>query len=335
MTGAVDTSRDEQVAADVVTVTVGDNATIFEGPDTIYRYDLPGSGVVEGWALAAVVDQIKQLTTAYWPEIEVVVEADEAATEMLTRTLLNKGVAAYASEALREVPLPTPDEQLEITRPTSGTTHRSLGLHPVHIAIAVVIVVVAGVSWWAIDSTTSTSTPDPTAMAEAEELSAAEDEPPAAPESPGAGAADPAAAPGEESEPANQVVVEHSGLRVAVPYGFRPEMKEELLMVVGDDPDLRIHLAADPAHQVPEEAVYAEIAAMITGDETLELLAAADGEGNGKMVYREDPGDGSTVTWTTWVSADHQFSVGCHTRVNPTLPQQAACRMASESLSLS
>lgn len=335
MTGALETSREEPAAADVVTVTVGDNATIFEGPDTIYRYDLPGSGVVEGWALAAVVDQIKQLTTAYWPEIEVVVEADEAATEMLTRTLLNKGVAAYASEALREVPLPTPDEPLEITRPTSGTTHRSLGLHPVHIAIAVVIVVVAGVSWWAIDTTTSTSTPDPTAVAETAELSDTAEETPVASETVGPGDADLPAVPDAETGTASQVVVEHSGLRVTVPYGFHPEMDEELLMVVGDDPDLRIHLAADPAHHVPEEAVYAEITAMITEDETLELLAAAAGEGNGKMVYREDPGDGSTVTWTTWVTAGHQFSVGCHTRVNPTLPQQAACRMASESLMLS
>ena len=135
MTGAVDTSRNDKVAADVVTVTIGDNATIFEGPDTVYRYDLPGSGVVEGWALGAVVDQVRQLTVAYWPEIEVVVDADEAATEMLTRTLLNKGVAAYAAEALREIPLPQPEEELEITRPTSGATRRSLGLHPLHLSL--------------------------------------------------------------------------------------------------------------------------------------------------------------------------------------------------------
>lgn len=331
MTGAVDTSRDEEVVADVVTVTVGENATIFEGPDTIYRYDLPGSGVVEGWALAAVVDQIKQLTIAYWPEIEVVVEADEAATEMLTRTLLNKGVAAYASEALREVPLPSPDEELEITRPTSGTTHRSLGLHPIHLAIAVVIVVVGGVSWWAIDSTTSAPSPDPTAVAAEEALPEAGT--PADPPPP-VSAPLPEADFAEEAESGAEVVVEHSGLRVAVPYGFRPEMKGETLMVVGDDPDLRIHLAADPVHQVPAPEVYTEIEAMIAGDDALELLAPAVGESNGKLTYREDPGDGSAVTWTTWVTAGHQFSVGCHTRTQPTLPQQAACRMASESLSL-
>lgn len=334
MTGAVDTSRNDKVAADVVTVTIGDNATIFEGPDTVYRYDLPGSGVVEGWALGAVVDQVRQLTVAYWPEIEVVVDADEAATEMLTRTLLNKGVAAYAAEALREIPLPQPEEELEITRPTSGATRRSLGLHPLHLAIAVVIVVVGGVSWWAIDTTTSAGPPDAAALAGEDDTAApaAESEQSAAPARPPASGA---ATTPEEEKAESGVVVEHSGLRVTAPYGFAPEMKGDLLMVVGQDPDLRIHLAADPVHQVPAPAVYDEIEAMVREDATLRLLEQAEGEGSGKLAYREEPGDGSSVTWTTWVAAGHQFSVGCHTRVQPTLPQQAACWMASESLELS
>ena len=39
-----------------LTITVLDTATIFEGPESVYRYDLPGTAVVEGWALAGVIE---------------------------------------------------------------------------------------------------------------------------------------------------------------------------------------------------------------------------------------------------------------------------------------
>lgn len=103
-------------------------------------------------------------------------------------------------------------------------------------------------------------------------------------------------------------------------------------MAVGDDPGLRIHLAADPVHSVPAAAIYQEIAAMITADPALsEVAAPAEDQ---PLIYREDPGDDSQVIWTTWVADEHQFSVGCHTRQEPTTPQRAACRMAVDSLSL-
>lgn len=44
-----------------VKITVLDSATLFEGIDTIYRYDLPGTGVEEGWAVNAVIDQIRDM----------------------------------------------------------------------------------------------------------------------------------------------------------------------------------------------------------------------------------------------------------------------------------
>ena len=46
-----------------VKITVLDSATLFEGIDTIYRYDLPGTGVEEGWAVNAVIEQIRDM---YW-----------------------------------------------------------------------------------------------------------------------------------------------------------------------------------------------------------------------------------------------------------------------------
>lgn len=317
----------EEIDTTVVTVSVGENATVFEGPDTVYRYDLPGSGVAEGWALNAVVDQIKQLTAVYWPEIEVVVDAEEQATEMLTRTLLNKGVAAYPTEALREVPLPESAGELEITRPTRGATHRSLGLHPLHLAIAVAIIAVAGISWWAIDFSTqahgetAAPSPPPASSTATTEATAG-----------GTASSTPSPVAAEPTSP-REMILEHAGLRVAVPHGFRAESTaENLLIAVGADPGLRIHLAADPVHSVPAEAIYQEIAAMVAVDPTLHEVAAPAAEQ--PLIYREDPGDTSQVTWTTWVADEHQFSVGCHTRQEPTTPQRAACRMAVDSLSL-
>lgn len=319
----------EILDATEVTVTVGENATIFEGPDTIYRYDLPGSGVVEGWALAAVVDQIKQLTSLYWPEIEVIVDADEAATEILTRTLLNKGVAAYPKEARREVPLPTGPE-LEIERPTSGARHRSLGLHPLHVVIAAVLLVVAGIAWWAIEGTTRTTpaSPDAATLAAVDTTATL---PGTTPGRPTSTTASPSPTAERTTTGSPGVVLEHSGLRVSAPPGFRAEAREDLVLLQGTDPDLRILLSADPVHSVPVEAVYQEIERMINDDPALHH---GGGDGAGLLTYREDPGDGSEVGWSTWVISGHQFSVGCHTRLSPTLPQQAACRMAVDSLAL-
>ena len=45
-----------ETTASPITVTILDAATIFEGPETVYRYDLPGTGIVEGWALGQVMD---------------------------------------------------------------------------------------------------------------------------------------------------------------------------------------------------------------------------------------------------------------------------------------
>ena len=59
-----------------LTITVLDTATIFEGPEAIYRYDLPGTAVVEGWALSGVMDQAQKMLPAQWPEVTVAVVAD-------------------------------------------------------------------------------------------------------------------------------------------------------------------------------------------------------------------------------------------------------------------
>jgi type VII secretion-associated protein (TIGR03931 family) len=309
---------------DVLTITVLESATIFEGPDTVYRYDLPGTGIIDGWALAAVVDQAKELCSLDWPDVEIIVDADEPTTEVLTRTLLNKGAAAYPSEVLHETPLPEPAGEVTVTRPTQRAGRHRLrgGVQPFHLVTAAVVLAIVGLSWWVVGGTsgpdgqpapppTLTQTSSAAGPAVGEETSASrEPDPP-------------------------QAVLEHEHLRVVVPAGFRLEARGDGLLATGEDPGLRIHLAADPVYSVPAEAVEAQIHAMVEGDGTLHPLEPERGARGLEVIrYRELPGDDSEVIWNTWIEDGHQLSVGCHTRQAPTVPQEAACRMAVDSIEL-
>lgn len=305
-----------------LTITVLDTATIFEGPDTVYRYDLPGTGIIDGWALPAVLDQAKELCSQNWPDIEVIVDADDPTTEVLTRSLLNKGVAAYPSEVLREKALPEPEE-VPLTRPTRRAgRHRldSFPVEPFHVMVGVVVLAILGLSWWVVGGSPApaapVASPVPTGTAVPTVTSVA-----------------PVTSASSTPEP--RAVLEHESLRVEVPRGFHLEDREGLLLATGDDPDLRIRLAADPVFTVPPEEVEAQIHAMIDADETLHPLEPERAARGLQVIrYREAPGDGSEVTWHTWIEDAHQLSVGCHTRATPTLPQQAACRMAFDSVEL-
>lgn len=311
----------------ILTITVLESATIFEGPDTIYRYDLPGTGIIDGWALAAVIDQAKELCSLDWPDVEIIVDADDPTTEVLTRTLLNKGVAAYPSEVLHETPLPEAPAEVTITRPTGGAGRHRLrgGIQPFHLVVGVVVLAIVGLSWWVVGGQSgagekaapgpgSTSTTQSTVSEAATKNTQTQENP--EPTSPG-------------------VVLEHERLRIVAPTGFRLEGRGDALLATGDDPGLRIHLAADQVYSVPEEAVEAQIHSMVDTDDALQPLAPERGARGLEIIrYLELPGDGSEVIWSTWVEDGHQLSVGCHTRRAPTVPQEAACRMAVDSISL-
>lgn len=308
-----------------LTITVLDTATIFEGPDTVYRYDLPGTGIIDGWALPAVLDQAKELCSLNWPDVEVIVDADDPTTEVLTRSLLNKGVAAYPSEVLREKALPEPEE-VPLTRPTRRAgRHRldSLPVEPFHVMVGVVVLAILGLSWWVVGGTPAPAAAPAAPVTPDTSPTSAVPEPPETPVT------------STSSPPEPRAVLEHESLRVEVPRGFHLEDREGLLLATGDDPDLRIRLAADPVFTVPAEEVEAQIHAMIDTDETLHPLDPERAARGLQVIrYLETPGDGSEVLWHTWIEDAHQLSVGCHTRTGPTLPQKAACRMAFDSVEL-
>ena len=352
-----------ETTASPITVTILDAATIFEGPETVYRYDLPGTGIVEGWALGQVMDQISKMAGSSWPDVEVCVAADSSgtgiaqeATTIICRQLEVTGVRLIdpapaisppvapdplaprshsVSEASESAPptavmeMPAYDEPV-----TPRWTDRLRGwfgaIDIFHVAIAVVIIAVAGASLWAIgaqasgdgDAASDTVRPQPRAAAPSREN--ATESAPALPQPGTTGA--PESGSDELSPGEKRLDVE--GMSVVVPSGFHTKVENGLVTATGEDPNLRILLAADEMFNVPADALFKEIHAQV--DEDPALRDATDEAG--RLTYTEDPGDGSLVEWTTWEDRGHQMSVGCHTRHNSNAVQKAACRMATESL---
>lgn len=352
-----------ETTASPITVTILDAATIFEGPETVYRYDLPGTGIVEGWALGQVMDQISKMAGSSWPDVEVCVAADSSgtgiaqeATTIICRQLEVTGVrlidpAPAISPLAAPDPLgPPPHPVPEVTDSAPPTTVMEapaydepimprwtdrlrgwLGAIDIfHVSIAVVIIAVAGASWWAIgaqasgdgDAASDTARPQPRAAAPSREN--ATESAPASPQPGTTGA--PESGSDELSPGEKRLDVE--GMSVVVPSGFHTKVENGLVTATGEDPNLRILLAADEMFNVPADALFKEIHAQV--DEDPALRDATDEAG--RLTYTEDPGDGSLVEWTTWEDRGHQMSVGCHTRHNSNAVQKAACRMATESL---
>lgn len=311
---------------ETLTVTVLETATIFEGPDTVYRYDIMATGITEGWAVPAVVDQVKQLGSAHWPEVEVVIDGDETVTEILTKTFITKGIPSYPVETLREHPLPEEEPTAEplVTRPTKGRTHRHLyGIRPLYLILSALLVGAITGAWVLLGGTNSPPPAMPPAM------------PPTMPATTGTDIDKQEATP---TAGARTTVLMSETFQVEAPYGYTLEDHQDTHLVTGPDPDIRIHIGVDALHGVPAELVREEITRMITADPALQ--PAPPGEWAGEMAgreaiaYTEDPGDNSAVNWVTWFDHERQISVGCHTRVAPTVIHKAVCRSILETLEL-
>lgn len=292
-----------------LTITVLENATLFEGPDTVYRYDIAATGIIEGWAVPAVVDQVRQMCGLNWPEADVIIDGDEAVTEMLTRTFIAKGVSSYPVETLREHPL-TPPEPEPVNRPRRGRRVRqSYGIRPLHLVLTVGLVGAVAGGWLLLADPSQRS----------------------APQTPAA-AAEPQTEASTSTAAAPDTVLEAEGLIIGVPRGFILEPGENGHILSGPDPDLRVHISVDPLHGVAAELVGAELHRMIEADPALVPQDPGGWGGRQTIDYTEVPGDGSLVDWVTWFEGSRQISVGCHTRQQPTLPHKASCRSIIENL---
>lgn len=328
-----------------LTITVLDTATIFEGPESIYRYDLPGTAIVEGWALSGVMEQAQKLLPAQWPDVRVAVVADSSggpmsheAVKIIRRQLQVHDVIIAEREPVTALAIPQhepeelePEEIIdddEIIRPVGDEESflerikQRKGIIVIVVVVVLVIILIAwfflrGASSAASDSAAPVTTTSIAETGPAPENSTQVSE---TAETSGAQASTSAA-------PAHQTI-EAGGLRVMLPAGFTHTEEEGLVTATGQDPNLRIIMAMDPLYAVPANALFAEVRAQIDSDETL----SNPHEANGRLTYLEHPGDDSEVTWTTWVVDDQQVSLGCHTRKAPSMAQRAACRMASESI---
>ncbi|WKS67888.1 type VII secretion-associated protein [Corynebacterium accolens] len=389
-------------ATATITVTVMDAATIFEGPETVYRYDLAGTGIVEGKALGHVMDQIAKIAGSAWPDVDVSVIADPSGTAVsreavtiLTRQLDVAGArvrqqeatpapestpareaesaageagapsAVAAASALADALESAPTAQMDIsmehtesgmetetgTGTGTGTGKRAgkergtstrwadklrgwIGaIDMFHVAIVVVILAVVGASWWAMGANASDNEDGGeagTAAGSATAASAADSVPKEESGGGSDGNADAAGDAGGDGElNPGEKRLDIEGLSVVLPTGFQATVEEGLVTATGEDPDLRILLAADSLFNVPAKALFGEIKAQVDKDPELRDVS----EDAGRLHYVEDPGDGSVVEWTIWEDTGHHMSVGCHTRHNANAVQKAACRMATESLS--
>lgn len=371
-----------------ITVTVMDAATIFEGPETVYRYDLAGTGIVEGKALGHVMDQIAKIAGSVWPDVDVFVIADPSGTAIsreavtiLTRQLDVAGARvqqqdvshalestpARSTESVAGAPESVPTDQMDVPMeraeaapeagaPEAGTeagTDARAGkgqgtatrwgdklrgwigaIDMFHVAIVVVILAVVGASWWAMGANASNDEDNGEAdtIAGGTTTASGADSVPTEESGDGGSDGDDGAAGGEggdgELNPGEKRL-DIEGLSVVLPTGFQATVEEGLVTAMGEDPDLRILLAADSLFNVPAKALFDEIKAQVEKDPQLRDVS----EDAGRLHYIEDPGDGSVVEWTIWEETGHHMSVGCHTRHNANAVQKAACRMATESLS--
>lgn len=324
-----------------VGVTVFDSATVFDGlrpSDVVYRYDLPGDGIAEGWATSAVVDQIRQLAAEHWPDVDVRVDASSVITEALQRVLANKGVAAHGSAPEEETELLESPESSDVGEPAAdergGGRHRlktqSVSFPPQAwlwaAVVLVALVCAAAMFWWwrsaggaeqaSVDASGLTTA---ATAAENEAEAGMDDAVPSSPASP----ADPTT-----RAPLPTVDLRHGNFSVTLPIGYQLEEGDSSVLATGADPDLRIHLAADPLYSIDRELLFDEIDRLVERDPELSEPHREEE----RFEYTEDPGDGSQVRWTTWVEGQNQLSVGCHTRVLPTTAQHAACTVATDSL---
>ena len=157
---------------------------------------------------------------------------------------------------------------------------------------------------------------------------------------PGASGAPGAPPPGEHGEPGQPgqpggppapkpptVVLQHAGVSVELPEGFRMEENGTMWRATGPDPNFRLLVMVDDLPEMPPETMAEQLVRDVEADPETELLST-DGH---SLTYRESPGDGSEVLWKTWPHDQQQVFVGCHTRMAPTEEQSATCRMAMDS----
>lgn len=294
-------------------IEVLETATVFEGEETVYRYDLTAPGISAGGECAKeVVDQTQELMGEAWGKEPVRIDAPSNVVAVLTAAFAGVGVLVQGDVEKRNIE-PHTARRLHIPPPVES--QRPVWFYP---ALGLVVCCVGAACWWSMRPEQPMAKGGVAASVSATPKAQAVSQAP-------------------EPEPLPGVELVHGPVRVRLPEGFHIHERDDgALTASGPDAELRILLAVDPAYGVSSDAVYHEVELMIERDPALTLHSGERFRDHAVRTidYREDPGDGTFVSWVTWVEADHQFSIGCHTKTEPTIPQLAACRMAAGTLQL-
>ena len=135
-----------------------------------------------------------------------------------------------------------------------------------------------------------------------------------------------------------QMVHEHSGLRLVTPRGFviGDSSQPGVFAATGEDPNLRIYVTADQLHddaaaQINHDAVLTDIMQTVVSSPDLQE-GRREHEPREQVRYVENPGDGSRISWTSWVEENQQLTVGCHSRHAVTTAQKQTCELVIGSL---
>ncbi len=299
--------------ADMV-ITVLDTATIFEGAESVYRYDLPGSGIIEGWAVTEVLEQAKTLLPT-WPEVEITIDADPEILDILTACLTEESVQSAAKpEAELESELPEIIDEAAPTVPLPRAGDNSFfpsGNLLLYVAMGAVILTICGVAWWAVENPKNLN-PTPVATADV-------------------------APTGEHTTPELEIM-SHGVIQLELPRGFQIQtdpVDATFATATGQDPELRILLAYDPLNDATKEAILAEVHETIQRDPALDPSDRLSSGKPDEIVYVEKPEDGSQVLWAVWVDTGHLISIGCHTKTGEAnIPQRATCRQVAQTVSV-
>lgn len=322
-----------------ITVTAMYAATIFEGEDNVYRYDLPLSAIQEGRAVSDVVDQVRAMTVNTWPNVNVLIDAPGQAGPTLLAAFQKSGVTVSYVDGVEPIgsastgqrPFDSPVYQASAAQ--SGRERTRSILRPFHMVIMAVVVTVCAISWWAIGKTTVPDTINSLDAQSSEDGFGDIIPPPVDADSS-------SVVPMPEEDPVEdtvQMVSITQGLTtIELPVGYEVTKVGEsgLVTLTGNDPDFRVLMAANPMAE--EKLSLANIAQRVANSST---FAARPNEsfvgGRNVVSYMENPSDGSTAHWYVWGESGHQMSVGCHWRKSVGPERQEDCETAVRTLKLS
>lgn len=323
-----------------ITVTAMYAATIFEGEDNVYRYDLPLSAIQQGGAVADVVDQVRVMAAETWPNVNVLIDAPGQAGPALITAFQQSGASANYVDSLSNAEGLDEGHQrsggLVNPRPDANeVAGRAQHIfHPFHAAIAIVVLAVCGISWWALDNAAVPETATPSQDFAAPSENFGEVAPPSVEPAPSSEAQKGQDEPVKDGVEMVSITQGRTTIELPIGYEVTKVGESELVTLTGNDPDFRILMAANPM----EEGMLslANISQRVANSSTFASRPDESFVGGRNVVaYMENPSDGSTAHWYVWGEAGHQMSVGCHWRKEVSVERQSDCETAVRTLKLS